>query len=445
MKNILVKNLVVVIISFFLFSNSSFAISIIQDSETEDFIKELAKPVIKAAGFAPDQIKFFIIDSKEVNAFTSGENKIFIYRGLIESLKTPEMIQAVIAHELGHVKYNHVALTGAEISEAKTKLFIPSIILGAAGALASGNSDSIMTGIIAGEHMATRQIMKYSRSNEFAADDAAINFLNKAKCKPSSLVELLQYFYHQHDALVTRQDEYDLTHPLSQDRVSKAQDQVKFVNNASLCLPADIKIRHELIKAKISSYLDDLSKVRVIKDENSASFIYSNAILDYRRGNINQARQKIERLIAQYPNNIYFKEFKAGLLLELGSKEALSIYTELFAKRPRDINLLSELIVAQLALNSGPDLLHKSLADLERLHKNNQDNIFAYYLKSQILQKTNQEARSLFEIAKYSYFIGNENVARTLLTQALKKAKANNKLQVEIQDFALIYEIKLPQ
>ena len=47
-------------------------------------------------------LKLFIVDSVNINAFTIGKNTIAVTRGLMEAMNDEE-IEAVISHEIGHI------------------------------------------------------------------------------------------------------------------------------------------------------------------------------------------------------------------------------------------------------------------------------------------------------------------------------------------------------
>ena len=52
-----------------------------------------------------------LIESPEVNAFTVGGGKVFVYRGLFGGLVNPDNddeLAAVLAHEMGHVTCRHI-------------------------------------------------------------------------------------------------------------------------------------------------------------------------------------------------------------------------------------------------------------------------------------------------------------------------------------------------
>ena len=74
----------VLLLSFilFFFSVSNLSAFILRDSETENFIKELITPIAKAANQNTKNLKIIIIQNKDVNAFVTPGQRIFLFSGL---------------------------------------------------------------------------------------------------------------------------------------------------------------------------------------------------------------------------------------------------------------------------------------------------------------------------------------------------------------------------
>lgn len=52
--------------------------------------------------------RFYVTDSEQVNAFTTGDPYVFISRGLLPFMESEEQLAAVIGHEIGHVIGRHM-------------------------------------------------------------------------------------------------------------------------------------------------------------------------------------------------------------------------------------------------------------------------------------------------------------------------------------------------
>ena len=94
--------------------------SLIRDAEIEGYLRQLSKPIFKAARLNPDSVRVYVIADDSINAFVAGGQRIFINTGLFSKTKSPDEIilashsdcGAAIALGFEHdtVKARHVTL-----------------------------------------------------------------------------------------------------------------------------------------------------------------------------------------------------------------------------------------------------------------------------------------------------------------------------------------------
>jgi len=82
--------------------------SVLRDSETELLFRDMSKPLIQAAKLDPGSVKVVLINDPEINAFVATGQVVYLHTGLIAASDNANQLQAVIAHELGHVAGGHV-------------------------------------------------------------------------------------------------------------------------------------------------------------------------------------------------------------------------------------------------------------------------------------------------------------------------------------------------
>ena len=98
----------ITLIFLIFFSNYSYSaqkIQIIRDADIELFLHKIIKTIIeedKSKNFNPR-----IVLNSEYNAFVTGSDKIYVNTGLINQANSLSEIQAVLAHEIGHLALNH--------------------------------------------------------------------------------------------------------------------------------------------------------------------------------------------------------------------------------------------------------------------------------------------------------------------------------------------------
>src|SRR6187397_2880261 len=81
---------------------------IINDPEANRYINLLGDSIARLTSRTdiPDW-KFFIVDSREVNAFAVPGGYIYVNRGLIERTQKMDQLAGVLGHEIGHVVRRH--------------------------------------------------------------------------------------------------------------------------------------------------------------------------------------------------------------------------------------------------------------------------------------------------------------------------------------------------
>ena len=103
---------------FFIFSSKISYSSQILDYETEEFIKEILEDIIKVNKINK-KINFKLNNSNEINAFVDINNVIHINSGLIIHCSDYVALLSVLAHEVGHIDLNHIALRKKTIENTK--------------------------------------------------------------------------------------------------------------------------------------------------------------------------------------------------------------------------------------------------------------------------------------------------------------------------------------
>ncbi|MEL6171140.1 MAG: M48 family metalloprotease, partial [Pseudomonadota bacterium] len=116
---------------------SARAQGLLRDPDIEYALGKLAEPILQISGLGPSSIDILIVNDGRLNAFVVDRSHIFINSGLIDRMTTPEMLQAVIAHEAAHIANGHLARRTVNFRNARSAAGIGSI-LAAAAAVVSG-------------------------------------------------------------------------------------------------------------------------------------------------------------------------------------------------------------------------------------------------------------------------------------------------------------------
>ena len=203
-------------------------ISLIRDAEMEHTIAKFVTPLFTAAGLSPEAVSIHIVNDRSLNAFVAGGQKIFINTGLILAAKSPQQIIGVLAHEIGHIAGGHLARTQDALRNATVQAVI-AMVLGAAALVSNtaGGAEAAPAIILGGQQVAGRSLLRYTRTQESAADQAAVSLLAETGLSPQGLLEFIEILGDQQALLAERQDPYARSHPLTRRRISILRNQVQ--------------------------------------------------------------------------------------------------------------------------------------------------------------------------------------------------------------------------
>ena len=84
------------------------ATSLLRDADMEYGLKQIAAPILRAAGLSPSRVKILVVDDSSLNAFVISNDAIFIHAGLLSKMARADMLQGVIAHEAAHITNGHL-------------------------------------------------------------------------------------------------------------------------------------------------------------------------------------------------------------------------------------------------------------------------------------------------------------------------------------------------
>lgn len=428
------KSIFIIFIIDLFFLNSSFAqFKIIRDAEIEKTIFELAIPIIDASEINKQAINFYIVNDSAINAFVAGGQNIFINSGLITKFNNPETLIGVLAHEMGHISAGHLARSGEEFEKSKN-IAILSYLLGI-GAMISGSADAGMAIISGGSDVFFKNQMKYTRWQEESADKLAMDYLSKAKIDSNGLIELLKYFYQENLGVKSVMNEYLLSHPVSEKRISAIRNyqqnhQIKAKSLSKELLQDFLMARAKLIAFNASDIEFSLQEIEkfLLKNQQDIPAQYQKTILLYRLGRIDDSLKILNKIIDKYQNNGFLIELKAQILFENGNiVDAVKNYHLAIKKIDNRFNALIKISFAN-ALLKAQEQDNSLINDFNQLviaRLNEAKNYEAYnpiLFKNLAIayQYQKDKANYLFNIGQYFFLIENYKKATEILIEAQK-------------------------
>lgn len=439
--NKLIALIVAVAITMIAAPRPASAVGLIRDSETEELIRDYARPIMNAAGLASQNIQIHIIGSKSFNAFVVDGRNMFIHMGAIMQAQTPNQLIGVIAHEAGHIAGGHLSRLRAHAAKAQTLDLMLKILGGAllvAGAAGGGGKDlgKAGQGIFSSSSMHTmRSINRYRQSEEYAADQAAFNYLTRTRQSAKGMLETFEYFASQAIGSLKYSDPYVLSHPLPRQRINQLHDRARrspYFNKKDS--PA-LQLRHEMVRAKLVAFTSAPNFVfnRYPKPDSRPAR-YAIAIASFRAGGLKSFLPKINALIAEQPDNPYFYELKGQFLLEAGkAREAIPPLTRAVKLAPRQplIRIMLAQAMSQIngQKNAAEIIRHLKIAlSIEaRSAIGNRLLANAYAQRRQIAEAELASARAYF-------YEGKLSLAKNQAARAKKKMKRGSPGWIQADD-----------
>jgi predicted Zn-dependent protease len=291
---------------------------LIRDAEIEETLREWTDPIVEVAGLVPDDVGLFIINDPDLNAFVANGQRIHIHTGLIIAAETPGQIKGVIGHETCHIACGHTVARMRAQSVAMRPALI-SIGLGIL-AMAAGEPGAGAALIGSSGQFAALNFYTHTRSEEAAADAAAVKYLAELGQSPSGIVEFFENFRYQEVLSDAKRYPYFRAHPLASDRIRLTRQLAEATGLMDVAPTEREQRQYDMMRAKLVGFLDTPLKVRrdYPATDKSAPARYARAISAFRASDIQIALTEIESLLSEEPDNPYFNELKGQVLFESG-------------------------------------------------------------------------------------------------------------------------------
>jgi predicted Zn-dependent protease len=286
-------------------SASAQSLSFIRDTEIEQLLNDYAQPIFRVAGLGSGRITMRIIRHESFNAFVLDSRNVFIHTGSLQASETPNQVIGVIAHEAGHIANAHLTDLRAKIASDPTR-----------GVL----SQFLFVGVL----------LSQRRGQELVADQAGLRYLTATRQSGLGMITTFERFAQEESFTLQRtpQSLFARSHPFAADRIKQLRTQAQNTPYWNTLDPAPLQLRHDMMRAKISGYLDRPQIVfnRYPREDKSLPARYGRAIGTFFLSGIEQALPLVDALIKEHPSNPYFQEVKADFLMRSGrAREAVPL------------------------------------------------------------------------------------------------------------------------
>lgn len=155
------------------------------DVRLAQYVNDVGQRAAKVSHRPELQYVFTVLDSEEINAFTTGGGFVYVTRGIMNYLNSEAELQAVLGHEIGHVTARHPVRqqTGQTLSG------IGAAVVG----IATGSGDIAGLANYAGAAL----VSGYGRDMELEADRLGAEYLVKTGLAPEHMIDVVRLLKNQ--------------------------------------------------------------------------------------------------------------------------------------------------------------------------------------------------------------------------------------------------------
>ncbi len=395
------------------------ALEIIRDTELEQFTDDVVSKLLKTNDLKVEDFNIYFIKSDQINAFVTGGKNIFINTEIIISANDYREFAAVIAHELAHIIGGHIFNTRLEISNLSNRAF-PIYLLGIIGMI-TGATDKGLIGVMVGQASVNDGFTFYSRTQEAAADQAAVNILCKSEIDGKYLINFLNKIekLEKHNSI--DEQSYRSTHPLIQNRIVWINSSLNSIDNCKFNGDIKMQERFELLKAKLHGFTHPYLETEAVYNSSSDVDLYATAVSSYFQGDHSKSIDNMKELIRNNPTNPFYKELIGEIYF------ANNDYINAVNSQKSAIELIDQandlyfMMIGNYLLNF--EKKKQSLEAIEYLKKSihlNSSNAYAWYLLSRAYAQTGSIPLANYATAERYFISGERQLSYEFALKALK-------------------------
>jgi beta-barrel assembly-enhancing protease len=191
---------------------------IVTDPAISSYIQALGESIAKTTSRANLDWHFYVVNSKQVNAFALPGGYIYVNRGLIESADKLDELTGTLGHEIGHVIERHSV---KDMQTQQKANFGLAVVCTLTSICHSGLTQ------VAVQVGGTALFARHSRLDELQADSEGVVNVVRAGYDPQGIPDLFQVLLKQRQYEPTIVEGWFASHPLEEARIAKAKQLIR--------------------------------------------------------------------------------------------------------------------------------------------------------------------------------------------------------------------------
>ncbi|MDQ2665825.1 MAG: M48 family metallopeptidase [Gemmatimonadota bacterium] len=198
---------------------------ILHDPAAADYVQQLGMSMAAKTSRSDLDWKFFIVDSKDVNAFALPGGFIYVNRGLIDHADQLDELAGAIGHEIGHVVLRHSVQQMTQGTKANIAVSLGCTLTRIC------NNDLARAAIQIG---GAALFARYSRRDEAEADSVAVENVMRVGIDPHGIPVLFERLLEERKTSPMRIEAFFASHPMEEDRIRATAREINAIDPAEL-------------------------------------------------------------------------------------------------------------------------------------------------------------------------------------------------------------------
>jgi len=217
---------------------------LVNDPEIVRYINVLGDSIAHVTKRSDLEWHFYVVDSREVNAFAVPGGFVYVNRGLIERANRMDELAGVLGHEIGHVVKRHTVKQMQQQQGVGIGVTLACVLTGVCNGQAANAAINVGGSAL---------FAKFSRNDEAEADEEGVKNVVEAGISPEGMVSMFQTLIDERKAHPSSVDSWFATHPLEEDRIADVQGLINKIPQSELAsLTKDSKNFHAF-KSRLAS------------------------------------------------------------------------------------------------------------------------------------------------------------------------------------------------
>jgi predicted Zn-dependent protease len=182
-----------------------------------NYVRQLGAELVAAARPTPFDVRWYVVEDEELNAFAIPGGSIYVNTGLIAKVQHADELVGVLAHELGHVTARHVA---QNVRRQRNTGLIATIFTFVV-AILTGNPYLANAGDLVSQIAGIAYLNTFTRDFEREADALGLETLVKSGWNPEGMTRLFETLKKEGGGGGGPQ--FLMSHPATDERIQNAK------------------------------------------------------------------------------------------------------------------------------------------------------------------------------------------------------------------------------